>query len=60
LDGIKCNLNVSITLFPLHYSFVIIGVMIILTFAYLGLNKIRAEIEEIEEYQIPMNTLITE
>jgi len=41
-------------------SFAILGMMIISTSAYLGLNKIGAEIEEIAEYQIPINTLITE
>jgi len=41
-------------------SFAILGMMIISTSAYLGLNKIGAEIEEIADYQIPINTLITE
>ena len=36
------------------------GMLIISGSAYLGLNKIGAEIEEIAEYQIPINTLVTE
>lgn len=38
----------------------ITGMLIISTSAYLGLNKIGAEIEEIAEYQIPINKLISE
>ena len=38
----------------------IMGMLIISSSAYLGLNKIGNEIEEIAEYQIPLNKLITE
>jgi len=36
------------------------GMAIISTSSYLGLSKIGEEIEEISQYQIPINTLITE
>ncbi len=38
----------------------ILGMLIISSSAYFGLNKIGNEIEEIAEYQIPLNKLITE
>ena len=41
-------------------SILILCMSIISASAYFGLSKIGAEIEEIAEYQIPINTLITE
>jgi len=41
-------------------AFAIIGMLIISGSTYLGLTKIGAELEEIAEYQIPINTHITE
>jgi len=41
-------------------STAILGMLIISTASYFGLNKIGAEIEEIAKYQIPINTLVTE
>jgi len=38
----------------------ILGMLVISVSSYTGLNKIGAEIEEIAEYQVPINTLITE
>ena len=40
--------------------FAIIGMLVIAASSYSGLTKIGAEVEEIAEYQIPLNTLITE
>ena len=38
----------------------ITGMIIIATSSYLGFNKIGNEISEISQYQIPLNTIITE
>jgi len=40
-------------------STIIIGMGVISGSSYIGLNSIGAEIEEIAEYQIPINTLVT-
>ena len=48
------------TKFVLVISTLMFGMAIISTSAYLGLSKIGDEIEEISQYQIPINTLITE
>ena len=53
------NLTITIRIILL-IAFTITGMLIISGSAYLGLNKIGAEIEEIAEYQIPINTLIVE
>ncbi|MCJ8327741.1 MAG: methyl-accepting chemotaxis protein [Campylobacterales bacterium] len=41
-------------------STAILGMIIISSTSYFGLTKIGSEIEEISQYQIPINTLITE
>ena len=53
------NLNLSTKIiFAIAIS--IMGMFIIATSSYLGITKIGSEIEEISQYQIPLNKLITE
>ena len=53
------NVNLT-TKIILSMCISIFGLLIISSSAYLGLKKIGSEIEEIAEYQIPLNKLITE
>jgi len=53
------NLNLTTKVFITMFIMVL-GISIISVSSYLGIKKIGKEIEEIADYQIPINTLITE